>query len=59
VAGRLWAAYNGVTEYIDYKRYAKATDDRQVDDIWFGDGYSIKARAYTIAEQRLRPPAVK
>lgn len=54
VAGTLWAAYNGVTEYIDYQRYAKATDDRQVEAMWFGDGYSAKARAYTIAEQTSR-----
>ena len=51
VAGTLWAAYNGVAEYIDYGRYAKAMADRQLEAIWFGDGYSIKARAYTIAEK--------
>ena len=50
VAGTLWAAYNGVAEYVDYRRYAKATDKRQVEAIWFGDGYSAKARAYTVAE---------
>ena len=51
VAGTLWAAYNGVAEYVDYWRYAKATENRQVDAIWFCDGYSIKARAYTVAER--------
>jgi hypothetical protein len=51
VAGTLWAAHNGVAEYIDYRRYAKSTDKRQVEAIWFGDGYSIKARAYTAAEK--------
>lgn len=51
VAGTLWAAYNGAVEYIDYRKYAKATDDRQVEAIWFGDGYSIKARAFTLAEK--------
>jgi phage/plasmid-like protein (TIGR03299 family) len=51
VAGTLWAAYNGVTEYIDYRRYAKATEGRQLEAIWFGDGYSAKARAYTAAER--------
>ena len=44
-------AYNGVTEYIDYRRYAKATEGRQLEAIWFGDGYSAKARAYTAAER--------
>jgi Domain of unknown function (DUF932) len=51
VAGTLWAAYNGVTEYVDYRKYAKANDDRQVEAIWFGDGYSTKARAFTAAEK--------
>jgi phage/plasmid-like protein (TIGR03299 family) len=50
VAGTLWAAYNGVAEYIDHRRYAKASGDRQLEAIWFGDGYSVKARAYTVAE---------
>jgi phage/plasmid-like protein (TIGR03299 family) len=53
VAGTLWAAYNGVAEYIDFRRYAKAADTRQVEAIWFGDGYSVKARAYTIAERAI------
>jgi phage/plasmid-like protein (TIGR03299 family) len=53
VAGTLWAAYNGVTEYIDFRRYAKAAGDRQVEAIWFGDGYTTKARAFTIAEKAL------
>jgi phage/plasmid-like protein (TIGR03299 family) len=53
VAGTLWAAYNGVAEYVDYRRYAKATENRQVDAIWFGDGYSIKARAYAVAERTI------
>jgi phage/plasmid-like protein (TIGR03299 family) len=57
VAGTLWAAYNGVTEYIDHRRYTKATDDRQVEAIWFGDGYSAKARAFTVAEQILAASA--
>lgn len=55
VAGTLWAAYNGVAEYVDYRRYAKATENRQLEAIWFGDGYSIKARAYTVAEKIATP----
>jgi phage/plasmid-like protein (TIGR03299 family) len=53
VPGTLWAAYNGVTEYVDHRRFEKAGDDRQVSSMWFGEGYSIKARAFTIAEQEL------
>lgn len=53
VNGTLWAAYNGVTEYVDYKKYSKAAPDRQVETIWFGSGYSAKARAYAVAESHL------
>lgn len=53
VAGTLWAAYNGVTEYVDYRKYAKATTDRQVEAMWFGEGYSTKARAFSMAEKSL------
>ena len=54
VRGTLWATYNAVAEYVDYGRYAKATCNRQVEAIWFGDGYHIKARAYAAAERNLR-----
>jgi phage/plasmid-like protein (TIGR03299 family) len=51
--GTLWAAYNGVAEYIDHGRFTKGTPDRRLNGIWFGEGYSIKARAFTIAEKSL------
>ena len=51
VKGSLWAAYNGVAEYIDYRRFEKASDDRQLNTIWFGEGYSTKVRAFTVAEK--------
>ena len=53
VQGTLWAAYNGVAEYVDYGRLPKASRERLLDSIWFGDGYLIKARAYAAAEQVL------
>jgi phage/plasmid-like protein (TIGR03299 family) len=53
VAGTLWAAYNGVTEYTDHRR-TNQTDDRRLEAIWFGEGYLAKARAFTVAEDRLR-----
>ncbi len=56
-------AYNGVTEYVgrpvdltklrNHAAIAKA-HDRRLNSIWFGDGYSIKARTYSAAEQSLR-----
>jgi hypothetical protein len=30
---------------------ALATDDRQLEAIWFGDGYSVKGRAFATAEK--------
>lgn len=54
VRGTLWAAYNGITEYIDYGRYRSAIPNRQLQAIWFGDGYSAKARAFKAAEHNLK-----
>jgi len=54
VSETLWAAYNGVTEYIDH-RQRKQTRDRRLNSIWFGDGYLIKARAFKVAEEKIKP----
>lgn len=51
VSGTLWAAYNGVTEYIDH-HLTRQTPDRRLDSIWFGGGYMIKARAFRVAESK-------
>jgi phage/plasmid-like protein (TIGR03299 family) len=48
VRGTLWAAYNGVTEYIDH-RGGRQSGDPHLNSIWFGDGYLVKARAYKVA----------
>jgi hypothetical protein len=48
------AAYNGVAEYIDYRRFGKASDDRQLNAIWFGEGYSAKARAFAVAQKCIK-----
>lgn len=53
VAGTLWAAYNGVTEYIDH-RDTRQDDDRRLESIWFGEGYLTKARAFRIAEEKVK-----
>lgn len=53
VAGSLWAAYNGVTEYIDHRSTPNLTADGRLDSLWFGDGYYTKARAFRIAEEKL------
>jgi len=54
VRGTLWAAYNGVAEYIDHCVRRGQSHLRHLDRIWFGEGYSIKVRAYraaTLAEK--------
>lgn len=53
VPGTLWAAYNGVTELIDHRRFGYS-DSRRLGSVWFGDGYLTKARAFRVAQDRLK-----
>lgn len=53
VAGTLWAAYNGITEMVDYGEPTRDLD-RHLNSIWFGDGYSLKVRAYRIALDNIK-----
>jgi phage/plasmid-like protein (TIGR03299 family) len=53
VPGTLWAAYNGVTEYIDH-RGGRQSGDRHLNSIWFGEGYLVKARAYRGALDQMK-----
>jgi phage/plasmid-like protein (TIGR03299 family) len=53
VQGTLWAAYNGVAEYIDHYK-SKADRSRHLDSIWFGDGYLTKARSFRIALEQAK-----
>lgn len=61
----LWAAYNGIVEYIDQcvpsskksqpSIFDVSTDRKpRLDYIWFGEGYLIKSKAYRIAERLLK-----
>jgi len=50
VRGTLWAAYNGVAEYIDH-RQTNQTDSDRLESVWFGSGYHVKARAYEVAKE--------
>lgn len=52
-AGTLWAAYNGVTQLVDH-RATRQTPDSRLTSIWFGDGYLVKARAFQIADLKLK-----
>jgi phage/plasmid-like protein (TIGR03299 family) len=53
VGGTLWAAYNGITELIDH-RQTRQSDDRRLNSLWFGEGYLTKAKAYNLAEQKIK-----
>jgi len=50
VAGTLWAAYNGITEFVDHRSRPNQSDERRLNSVWFGNGYLVKARAFRIAE---------
>ena len=54
VRGTLWAAYNGVTEFIDHRtarQYDADTTLDRLNAIWFGRSAAIKERALRVAEQ--------
>jgi phage/plasmid-like protein (TIGR03299 family) len=53
VKGTLWAAYNGITEFVDHTRNPKGrqTADQRLESVWFGEGYQIKVRAFEVARQ--------
>lgn len=46
VRGSLWAAYNAVTGFEDYRRARDETAQKRLDRVWFGAGAELKARAF-------------
>jgi len=46
VKGTLWAAYNGVAEYVDHHMGRRTTSEGRLDSAWFGSGFLTKVRAY-------------
>lgn len=44
-AGTAWGLLNSVTEYVDHHRRARSSDYR-LDSAWFGQGASIKQKAW-------------
>jgi phage/plasmid-like protein (TIGR03299 family) len=50
VHGTLWAAYNGVTQWVDRDSYTTRNKE-PLNTIWFGQGERIKRRAFDIAAQ--------
>lgn len=53
VHGTLWAAYNGVAEFVDY-RPTQSNPSNRLKRIWFGQGAAVKVRAFQMAENRMR-----
>jgi len=47
VKGTWWAAYNGVTQYLNYEAGRKT--DTRLQSLWLGKGAKISSRALTIA----------
>jgi len=54
ISGRLWAAYNAVTEFIDHPIDYKLGDNRLLKRIWFGEGETLKTKAYLAALELIR-----
>lgn len=52
VTGSLWAAFNGVTEWLDHRKSRQNPNQRLV-STWYGNSYQTKARAYSIAADKM------
>jgi phage/plasmid-like protein (TIGR03299 family) len=50
---KLWAAYNAVTELVDHRQH-HPTREARLRNVWFGDGYSVKVRAYEAALRQVQ-----
>jgi phage/plasmid-like protein (TIGR03299 family) len=51
VEGTLWAAFGGVTEWLDHHR-TRQKQDQRLNSVWFGAASRIKQRAYAIAQEK-------
>ena len=52
VAGSLWAAFNGVTEWQDHRKSSQNFNQR-LNSSWFGGAYQIKSRAFGVAQDKM------
>jgi hypothetical protein len=52
VRGTVWAAYNGVTQWVDRESFTKRSRE-PLKSIWFGQGRLLKERAFAEAEELL------
>ena len=44
----LWAAFNGVTEWLDHRK-TRQNENQRLSSSWFGETARIKSRAYSVA----------
>jgi phage/plasmid-like protein (TIGR03299 family) len=62
VRGTLWAAYNGVAEYVDHRKPNALAGDfssSRLNYVWFGGGATIKQRALIQALRRSDPERLR
>jgi hypothetical protein len=52
VKGTVWAAYNGITQWVDRESFSKRMKE-PLKSIWFGDGRLLKEKAFSQAERLL------
>jgi hypothetical protein len=50
VRGTLWAAYNGITQWVDRESYT-GRNKEPLNSIWFGEGERIKRFAFDAASK--------
>jgi phage/plasmid-like protein (TIGR03299 family) len=48
VAGTLWAAFNGVTEWLDHRK-SRQNENQRLNSVWLGESARIKNRAFEVA----------
>ena len=51
VAGSLWAAFNGVTEWQDHRK-SRQNENQRLSSSWFGETARIKSRAFGVAQDK-------
>ena len=51
VAGSLWAAFNGVTEWQDHRK-SRQNENQRLSSGWFGETARIKSRAFGVAQDK-------
>jgi phage/plasmid-like protein (TIGR03299 family) len=54
VRGTLWAAYNAVTRFEDYRNSKGESDDSRLTRVWFGRGADLKLRALQAAVELVK-----